>query len=377
MRLPGVNRKQNDLQNQFNSTSTYVTSTNRELTRDEMISRLISRKTSVYDLSKYNMIDVLTNFNDKRTELSNKLYFIDQKGKTSYSENFDLVLPSSMTNNAIRKLPVRQIATLLLNLAYLLDSVKEFPQIRHVRDLIDPTLKIMNELKLVVLEEREDVEEPNVTMRGIKLNYEARSTSYLCGGGLLPEPEFRACSFCNHTMVDEPLSNQSVVAENNIILRDYESNLKFFTLHKEGKGPPLKKHGKIVNRLIKQPGKCMLLQCHCFQMQCTRKDSDSGSTCFNKCLDKNGKRSAWLDGKGCSCIICNCNCNKKYKKQDAVKISAEIKRRENVNSNSLICDMPANEQAVAQKFIGDSFMMGAQVAQTAQDHLNSMKRKGM
>ena len=63
----------------------------------------------------------------------------------------------------------------------------------------------------------------------------------------------------------------------------------------------------------------------------------------------------------------NCNCTKKYKKQDAVKISAEIKRRENVNSNSLICDMPANEQAVAQKFIGDSFMMGAQVAQTAQD----------
>ena len=39
--------------------------------------------------------------------------------------------------------------------------------------------------------------------------------------------------------------------------------------------------------------------------------------------------------------------------------------------------MPANDQAVAQKFIGDSFMMGAQVAQTAQNHLNSMKRKGM
>ena len=82
-------------------------------------------------------------------------------------------------------------------------------------------------------------------------------------------------------------------------------------------------------------------------------------------------------GKGCYCIICNCNCNKKYKKQDDVKISAEIKRRENVNLNSLICDMPANEQAVAHKFIGDSFMMGAHVAQTAQDRLNSMKRKGM
>ena len=85
---------------------------------------------------------------------------------------------------------------------------------------------------------------------GLKLNCEARYTSYLCGSGLLPEPEFRSCAFCNHTMVDEPLSNQSVVAENDIIFREYESNLKK-SLHKEGKRPPLKKNGNTVNRLIK------------------------------------------------------------------------------------------------------------------------------
>ena len=102
-----------------------------------------------------------------------------------------------------------------------------------------------------------------------------------------------------------------------LISEEYESNLKLFTLHKEGKGPPLKKNSKILNRVIKQPVKCMILQCHCFQMQCTRKDSDSSSTCFNKCLDENGERCVWLDGKGCFCNICNCNCNKRYKKQDA------------------------------------------------------------
>ena len=112
-------------------------------------------------------------------------------------------------------------------------------------------------------------------------------------------------------------------------------------------------------------------------MQCTRKDSDSSSTCFNKCLDKKGERCVWLDGKGYSCNIFNCNCNKRYKKQDAVRISAEIKRREIANSNPLICDMPANDQAAAQKFVGDAFMMGAQVAHNAQDHLNNIKRKGM
>ena len=90
------------------------------------------------------------------------------------------------------------------------------------------------------------------------------------------------------------------------------------------------------NSVIKQPVKCMILQCHCFQMQCTRKDSDSSSTCFNKCLDENGERCVWLDGKGCFCNICNCNCNKRYKKQDAVRISAKIKRREIANSNPLI-----------------------------------------
>ena len=39
--------------------------------------------------------------------------------------------------------------------------------------------------------------------------------------------------------------------------------------------------------------------------------------------------------------------------------------------------MPANDQAAAQKFVGDALLMGAQVAHNAQDHLNNMKRKGM
>ena len=47
MRLAGVNRQQNDLQNQFKLNSSYVyptngtTATSRELTRDEMVTRLV------------------------------------------------------------------------------------------------------------------------------------------------------------------------------------------------------------------------------------------------------------------------------------------------------------------------------------------------
>ena len=51
---------------------------------------------------------------------------------------FDLILPCAMTSNAIRELQFRQIATILLNLADLFESVKDFPQMMLVRDLIDP-----------------------------------------------------------------------------------------------------------------------------------------------------------------------------------------------------------------------------------------------
>ena len=60
------------------------------------------------------------------------------------------------------------------------------------------------------------------------------------GGGLLPEPEFRSYLFCNHIITDEPFCSQSVVAENDIVIRKYESNLKLCTLHREAKGRPVK-----------------------------------------------------------------------------------------------------------------------------------------
>ena len=92
----------------------------------------------------------------------------------------------------------------------------------------------------------------------------------------------------------------------------------------------------------------MLLQCHYFQTQCTCINSDPASNCYNECLDENGKRCVWLDGKDCSYFVCNCNYNKRYRKQDTVRISAKIKRRDIVNSNPMICDMSANDQAAIQ-----------------------------
>ena len=71
---------------------------------------------SIYNFTKYTIIVVLTSFNDKRTELANKLFFVDQKEKPSSAVSLVLVLSFVMTTNIIRNLLVRQIVTLLLNL---------------------------------------------------------------------------------------------------------------------------------------------------------------------------------------------------------------------------------------------------------------------
>ena len=70
---------------------------------------------SIYNFTKYTIIVVLTSFNDKRTELANKLFFVDQKEKPSSDVSLVLVLSFVMTTNIIRNLLVRQIVTLLLN----------------------------------------------------------------------------------------------------------------------------------------------------------------------------------------------------------------------------------------------------------------------
>lgn len=110
MRPTGVNRKQNDLHNDDQLHSSYVhptngeTATNREMTMDEKMERLISRKHSKYDFTKSNIAVVLTKFNNKRNDMVTKLFLIDQKEKTFHSKTFDLILPCATTSNAIRKM---------------------------------------------------------------------------------------------------------------------------------------------------------------------------------------------------------------------------------------------------------------------------------
>ena len=62
---------------------------------------------------------------------------------------------------------------------------------RLVRKLIDSTFKINNKLIIVVLKEREDNDEHNKIMYGMKLNRDASVISYCSSDGVLSELEFR------------------------------------------------------------------------------------------------------------------------------------------------------------------------------------------
>ena len=71
----GVNRRQNDLHNKDQFHSSYVhstnkeTATNREMTMDEKIERLTSKKHSKNYLIKSNITVVLTKFNNKKNDM--------------------------------------------------------------------------------------------------------------------------------------------------------------------------------------------------------------------------------------------------------------------------------------------------------------------
>ena len=91
-------------------------------------------------------------------------------------------------------------------------------------------------------------------------------------------------------------------------------------------------------------------------------------------MNNNGNIYPWIDGNGCTCTICQCKCNKRYKKQDTVRISAEITKREKI-SHPMFSNLITCEQVTAKNFVGKAFMMGAQVAHSTQDHLEKMKKE--
>ena len=87
MRSTGLNKKQNDLQNVDQSHISYVHPTNgliatsREMTIDEKIERLISRKQNKYNFTKSNTTVVVTKFNNRRNDMVSKLFCVNQKDK--------------------------------------------------------------------------------------------------------------------------------------------------------------------------------------------------------------------------------------------------------------------------------------------------------
>ena len=133
---------------------------------------------------------------------------------------------------------------------------------------------------------------------------------YLDGGGTHPrDPVYQKCIYCNHEAIDKPPENKDVVLTNENRLHVHQEIVAEWEEYKNGSGPcPKTTSGKDFKRCPPVPiMETMLLQCHCHQMSCSRRDSDRGSTCIIGCLNNDGTRYDWSDGY-CTCKICVCKC---------------------------------------------------------------------
>ena len=98
----------------------------------------------------------------------------------------------------MKNIQISQFASLVLNFMDLFDSIRHYPLNRHARQMLDPTLNVNNEVRNVVLEEKEKIDMEHKFMRGIQ----TKLRSYCSDGRLLLEVECRLCSFYIHMMVD-------------------------------------------------------------------------------------------------------------------------------------------------------------------------------
>ena len=84
-----------------------------------------------------------------------------------------------------------------------------------------------------------------------------------------------------------------------------------------------RKPREVAKKNLKQ----LLAMCKCSISSCVMRNSDTGSTCFNKCRYVDAQvcvpadavqvdaRYPW-NGNGCTCPICKCQCNKMYAVDD-------------------------------------------------------------
>ena len=188
-------------------------------------------------------------------------------------------------------------------------------------------------------------------------------------GVFLPSQScFRVCVFCKHSFIDEGPNNKNVLEKTRAKETAYNKLKAEFEAFKNGKrnDPPIRVNGKpVTKRMPPLNRESFILQCHCFQMRCTREGSDIGSTCELKCCNPvSGERYEWVienEVKKCNCPVCCCRCRKAYKQENIHHIMAEIaKQSATIDKNGNKIGLKEQEKCSleAQDFIASSIQYG-------------------
>lgn len=200
-------------------------------------------------------------------------------------------------------------------------------------------------------------------------------------GGFLPvDEEYRSCAFCGHRCVDEPAENKTVNERNDQLLLEDQRLAREWELSEAGNGArPKKSNGKDYRSKPKPlKREKLLVQCHCHEFTCTRQNSDTGSTCIFACLDGNGVRFPWVEGQGCTCVVCACPCRKAYARADTQRIQLAIQRQKAVANDTVMAQKKAEDEAKAEgkSFIGNCIRTGTFARHTLSDTMNRMSAEG-
>ena len=290
------------------------------------------------------------------------------------------------TKGSIANSNKEELATLMVNFYKLVELAKKSKHFRQLVKHVEPINALVKKSIEHVREQKEEESEPRL-LRGEKRTGSQLSRKYCQGGGFKPADLcYQICIFCKHQFIDEAPENKNVFDNNRKKEEKYEELRKEFEAFKNGTRatPPIGPNGKAIRKRLPPIKKdSLILQCHCFQMQCAQENSDVGSSCELKCCDPTtGNKYKWEKVgilKKCTCPICTCSCRKAYKLDNIQAIMGVLAREDGnvINSNLNNQKMAEKQQQLeARDFISKSLRFGYQQRDVYRNMIDKMKSKG-
>ena len=283
-----------------------------------------------------------------RKDLIQDAGLIDISNNTNLKVNLEREVPNS--KKLVRSMTNRKLAEKIVSLFELLELLNPYFESSHRSSRSDSTnpkmqvVKDMLQLKMTIDSRAITTigdSETDPFLKGVALSNAQRERTF--SFSRIPQDEaLRMCLYCGHDSINEPIENDTIVADNKKKIEqyreatekwaEYEANVErvkkssvLSKLPPKPKHPITKKEMKGAPRRPKTTKQ--ILQCHCLQSMCAQVGSTVGSSCPIKCKDTEGNRYAAATDHTCSCPRCKCKCAKAYHPDEIPKILIRLQQK--------------------------------------------------